>query len=58
MLRVTVARWFTPNDRTIEGVGLTPDVVVDITEEQRAAEEDPQLDAAIAHLEAAIAGGD
>ena len=58
VMRVTVARWFTPNDRTIEGVGLTPDVVVDITEEQRAAEEDPQLDAAIAHLEAAIAGGD
>lgn len=28
-LHVTTARWFTPNYNAIEGVGLTPDIVVD-----------------------------
>ncbi|RMF33185.1 MAG: S41 family peptidase, partial [Chloroflexi bacterium] len=27
-LRVTIARWFTPNDRAIHGQGLTPDIEV------------------------------
>jgi carboxyl-terminal processing protease len=55
VMRVTVAKWFTPKDRTIEDVGLAPDIVVEITDEQREAGEDPQLDAAVAHLEALIA---
>ena len=29
ILRVTVARWLTPDDRSIEGVGLEPDIVVE-----------------------------
>ena len=32
-IRVTIARWFTPNDRQIGEVGLTPDVEVLYPEE-------------------------
>jgi carboxyl-terminal processing protease len=46
-LRVTIAHWFTPDDRLIHGLGLEPDVVVELTDEDLAAERDPQLDAAI-----------
>ena len=52
ILRVTIARWYTPKDRSIDGVGLTPDLAVEITDEQRASAEDPQLDAAVEYLEA------
>lgn len=46
-VRVTIARWLTPLGRQIHGVGLTPDVVVEFTEEDLEAERDPQLDKAI-----------
>jgi C-terminal processing protease CtpA/Prc len=36
----------------IEGVGLTPDIEVEITEEDIANSLDPQLDAAIDYIEA------
>ena len=44
---VTVARWYTPNDRTIDGTGLDPDVVVELSDADREAKKDPQLDAAV-----------
>lgn len=47
IMRVTIARWFTPKDRTIDGTGLDPDVAVEITEEQFKAGADPQLNKAI-----------
>ena len=46
-VRVTIARWLTPNERTIHEIGLEPDVVVELTEEDVTAERDPQLDKAI-----------
>jgi carboxyl-terminal processing protease len=46
-LRITIARWLTPDMRQIHGVGLEPDVVVEMTEEDINADLDPQLDAAI-----------
>lgn len=46
-IRVTVARWLTPNGKQIHGVGLTPDVEVDYTQEDFDAGIDPQLDEAI-----------
>lgn len=46
-IRVTVARWLTPSGRQIEEVGLTPDVVVALTEEDAQADRDPQLDRAV-----------
>jgi carboxyl-terminal processing protease len=52
LLRVTVARWYTPKERSIEGVGLEPDVTVVMSDEQRAGGVDPQLDAAIRLLSA------
>lgn len=49
-VRVTIARWLTPNGRTIHEIGLEPDIVVEMTEEDVAAERDPQLDKAIETL--------
>jgi carboxyl-terminal processing protease len=49
-LRVTIAHWFTPKNREIHGVGLAPDVVVPFTEEDAAAQRDPQLDRAVEYL--------
>ena len=49
-LRVTVARWFTPNDRAIHGEGLEPDIEVELTLEDFEAELDPQLDRAVEYL--------
>ncbi len=46
-VRVTIAKWLTPNGRTIHEIGLTPDVVVEMTPDQADAGLDPQLDAAI-----------
>jgi carboxyl-terminal processing protease len=49
-LHVTVAHWFTPNRHEITGNGLTPDIVVPLTEEDHAQDRDPQLDRAIAYF--------
>jgi carboxyl-terminal processing protease len=46
-VRVTIARWYTPNDRQIHEIGLEPDHIVELTEEDTEAELDPQLDKAI-----------
>ena len=47
MLRVTIAKWYTPNGKNINGEGIEPDVKVERTFEQINKEEDPQLDAAL-----------
>lgn len=49
-IRVTIAEWLTPNERTIHEVGLTPDIIVEMTQEDYNAGLDPQLDAAIEAL--------
>ncbi len=49
-LRVTIARWFTPNDRAIHGQGLEPDIKVELTEQDAQADRDPQLDRAVEFL--------
>jgi carboxyl-terminal processing protease len=46
-VRITVARWLTPNERTIHESGLTPNFEIDITEEDFRNNIDPQLDKAI-----------
>ncbi len=53
--RVTIARWLTPDERLIDGIGLTPDFIVELTEEDFANELDPQLDKAIEVLLGLIA---
>ena len=45
--RITIAKWLTPNGRTIDKKGLTPEVVVKLTQEDITAKRDPQLDAAV-----------
>lgn len=46
-LKVTVARWMTPNGKSISEGGLTPDVEVKLTAEDVTAGRDPQMDKAI-----------
>lgn len=53
-VRVTIAKWLTPKERTIDGVGLTPDVVVEMTADDFQADRDPQLDAAVETLLAVL----
>ncbi len=48
-LRVTIARWYTPNDTSIHGDGLEPDILVEITDDTPAGT-DPQLERAIEYL--------
>lgn len=47
-LKVTVARWFTPNGRNIDKQGIEPDKKVTRSDADFKAGKDPQLDAAIA----------
>ena len=46
-VRITIARWLTPNHRQINEVGLTPDIEVQITDEDIENEFDAQLQKAI-----------
>ncbi len=52
---MTIARWLTPDERLIEDIGLTPDYIVELTEEDLANDLDPQLDKAIEVLLGLIA---
>ena len=47
MLRVTVAKWYTPNGRNISHEGIEPDKKVERSFDQINKDEDPQLDAAL-----------
>ncbi|MEX0934372.1 MAG: S41 family peptidase, partial [Candidatus Saccharimonadales bacterium] len=47
MLRVTIANWYTPSGLNISESGVTPDEVVEMSQEDFAADLDPQLDRAI-----------
>ncbi len=46
-LKVTIARWLTPNGLSISEAGLTPNIVVERTAEHRMENIDPQMDAAL-----------
>ena len=46
-VRVTIARWLTPNGKTINDIGLEPDVAVELTDQDAAAGRDTQLDKAV-----------
>lgn len=48
-LRVTIARWFTPDDHSIHGEGLVPDIEVPVDPDTPVTE-DPQLDRAVEFL--------
>jgi carboxyl-terminal processing protease len=46
-VRVTVARWLTPDGNNVHEIGITPDYEVEYTEEEMLAGSDPQLERAI-----------
>jgi carboxyl-terminal processing protease len=46
-IRVTIARWLTPNQRNVTGTGLSPDVVVEINDAEAQAGTDAQLNKAV-----------
>ncbi|HCW32524.1 MAG: carboxy-terminal-processing protease, carboxyl-terminal processing protease [Candidatus Peregrinibacteria bacterium GW2011_GWE2_39_6] len=50
-LRLTIAKWHTPNDRSIDEVGITPDTIVKISDEDAANNIDTQLNSAVDYLE-------
>lgn len=49
-LKITIARWFTPKGRNISFEGITPDIVVDTSDEKYASSTDPFMDAAVEAL--------
>jgi carboxyl-terminal processing protease len=55
-IKITIAEWLTPNDRTINKTGLDPDVVVDRTPDDYEAQRDPQLDRALGILNGTATG--
>lgn len=50
LLKVTVAKWYTPKDKNINGQGITPDKIVGLTAADANAGQDPQEDAALLQL--------
>lgn len=50
VLKVTIARWYTPAGKNINKEGIEPDQKVELTEENAKNKQDPQKDAAIEFL--------
>lgn len=46
LLKVTIARWYTPNGKNITKEGITPNTIIELKAEDANADRDPQLDAA------------
>lgn len=47
ILKLTIAKWLTPNGNSISQKGLTPDFEVTISKEDKKANRDPQMDKAV-----------
>ena len=50
LLKVTIARWYTPSGNNIDQEGIKPDIEIELKEEDIEAERDPQQDAAIKEI--------
>ena len=46
-LHVTIAKWLTPKGHSIHGTGISPDISVELTADDRANNKGPQLDRAL-----------
>lgn len=46
MVKITIAKWYTPNDKSIDEKGITPDIKVLLTEKDYHDIYDRQLEAA------------
>lgn len=53
-LKVTIARWFTPNGKNIDKQGITPETLVPISDQDAAAGKDTQKDQAYAIAQSKI----
>lgn len=53
-VKVTVARWLTPQGRSIDEKGIIPDIEVKLTEEDYKNDKDPQLDKALELLNSSL----
>ena len=53
-LKVTIARWYTPKGKNIDKQGITPDVVVQNSDQAVAAGQDPQKDKALQIVQSKI----
>ncbi|MFH0928600.1 MAG: S41 family peptidase [bacterium] len=53
-LKITVAEWLTGKGRSIDKVGVAPDVVVEMTKDDFNYDRDPQMDKALAILRKAV----
>lgn len=42
-VKITIAKWFTPKNRSIDQTGIEPDVIVEMTDEDYNKDRDPQL---------------
>jgi carboxyl-terminal processing protease len=49
-LKVTIAKWLTPNGKSINEQGITPDIDIDLTDENLDKYQDPQLDKAFEEI--------
>lgn len=49
-LRLTIAEWLTPFDRGVNEIGIVPDKIVELTDEDAKANRDPQLEEAKKYL--------
>lgn len=49
-LKLTVSKWFTPLGNSIDEQGITPDEVIDLTDDDYNNDRDPQLERAVAVL--------
>ena len=54
MLKVTIARWYTPMGANIDKQGITPDITLSISDEDQKAGRDPQKDRATEILRSKI----
>jgi carboxyl-terminal processing protease len=49
-VRITIARWLTPDGHQIQGQGLAPDIAINLTEEDYENQNDRQLNEALEYL--------
>jgi C-terminal processing protease CtpA/Prc len=49
-IKITVARWLTPNGVSISEAGLTPDLVIEYPPNDTEGGQDPQMDAALHYV--------
>ncbi len=49
-VRITIARWLSPNGSWVHEQGITPDVLIELTDAEFRGEQDIQLDSAVALL--------